>query len=102
GAPPPPPPAPALHDALPISPQLPFRRDASAARGALGRLSAPLAALASRRNESVYFLPVHEPPRRRQRLQERPPVRLGQHPRVERSEEHTSELQSHLNLVCRL
>src|SRR5260370_30572560 len=24
------------------------------------------------------------------------------HPRVQRSEEHTSELQSHLNLVCRL
>src|SRR5260370_29437850 len=29
-------------------------------------------------------------------------LKLGDGPRRDRSEEHTSELQSHLNLVCRL
>src|SRR5690242_20871743 len=35
---------------------------------------------------------------------EPPPFRLPQHPQAGRvrSEEHTSELQSHVNLVCRL
>src|SRR5688572_32730280 len=32
----------------------------------------------------------------------RQPRRIGEHARVERSEEHTSELQSQSNLVCRL
>src|SRR4051812_50144027 len=40
----------------------------------------------------------HRPPDRR--IEERRPTRLGQ--LQPRSEEHTSELQSHVNLVCRL
>src|SRR5690242_21415869 len=41
-----------------------------------------------------------EPLPRRGRAAQRPPGRRAHH--GERSEEHTSELQSHVNLVCRL
>src|SRR5260370_2901442 len=37
-----------------------------------------------------------------QRVAQRRPVRDGKREKRKRSEEHTSELQSHLNLVCRL
>src|SRR5260370_3486635 len=49
-------------------------------------------------------LPMHQDRTSRFRLSRNPLQRLSwsNHARVERSEEHTSELQSHLNLVCRL
>src|SRR4051812_49643278 len=40
--------------------------------------------------------------RARQALEEGRPRRTGRRPSRRRSEEHTSELQSHVNLVCRL
>src|SRR5260370_29562677 len=52
--------------------------------GACRRLRTPLGSLSGS---------AHLPGRRRRRVGE---------PRLRRSEEHTSELQSHLNLVCRL
>src|SRR5207237_2857703 len=79
-----------LHDALPISrllhsePRQVLRRKVhSAALGILAHVAQDVGQL------------------------ERDPTLLGQRQRVlrieaERSEEHTSELQSHLNLVCRL
>src|SRR5260370_42061056 len=67
----------------------------------------------------IYTLSLHDalpicalkrarvPPRHVLRAQNRPAILLqGKHPFLKyfrlRSEEHTSELQSHLNLVCRL
>src|SRR5260370_14336879 len=72
-----------LHDALPISCTCaPRRRCGRSPRRERGRCPSPGAPAPGRRR----------PDRVRRRE--------GQRPR--RSEEHTSELQSHLNLVCRL
>src|SRR5207249_11238398 len=98
--PPPPPPTHtlSLHDALPISRP---RRAAQAGRARLRlRASAPRDG-ADRR---------HAPPSRAQHLRGArargarvpPGGSVGRSSRVARSEEHTSELQSRFDLVCRL
>src|SRR5260370_40445733 len=69
-----------LHDALPISPQPSAARRSHASR--------------SRRAQHRF---AHRPRSAHQHLAGQ--VAPG---RTRRSEEHTSELQSHLNLVCRL
>src|SRR4029077_21297710 len=46
-------------------------------------------------------LPIYLPHIARRRLPSKPPL-VAARARTPRSEEHTSELQSHLNLVCRL
>src|SRR5438034_7469518 len=47
--------------------------------------------------EAVFHARLHDPRRRKEKL------RAGEAaPRIVRSEEHTSELQSHSDLVCRL
>src|SRR5690242_21236659 len=81
-----------LHDALPIwSVTQPARGDLAgdpdhlAADGVELRLRSGLDAL--RRHGPIAHRVAHL---------------LGEPPRPERSEEHTSELQSHVNLVCRL
>src|SRR5207237_9617446 len=74
-----------LHDALPISPA---DRDGAGARRNLIRGPGPL-----RRNR---------PDRRRLCAQAYRRPRQEYRSQPLRSEEHTSELQSHLNLVCRL
>src|SRR6476661_641537 len=53
---------------------------------------------------TTLFRPPHRASRRRDARARgaRPPRRCGARPLRARSEEHTSELQSHLNLVCRL
>src|SRR3989449_3510966 len=69
-----------LHDALPISRRIRRRRDRSARRGQVHGGRSP-----------------HGPAARGGRDRRR-----GRGGPVERSEEHTSELQSRLHLVCRL
>src|SRR5260370_32420667 len=53
---------------------------------------------------TTLFRSIHGSRNRAQRRRAWPPARVsdGEHRSGERSEEHTSELQSHLNLVCRL
>src|SRR5260370_26875321 len=46
-------------------------------------------------------LPISDPDRSARRTARRPAA-TARRPGIGRSEEHTSELQSHLNLVCRL
>src|SRR2546430_12355360 len=87
-----PPPRPPLFPSPPLfrSPARPVRRP-----GRTGRLGPARSRAAARRPQRP--LPVRE----RQEVQEVPhaaPARAG----VVRSEEHTSELQSQSNLVCRL
>src|SRR4051812_49731154 len=77
-----------LHDALPISRLLPSARRRGGGRSA-GRASRRAAA-GTRGDARPRTAPGGTPGRRS------PAVRLP------RSEEHTSELQSHVNLVCRL
>src|SRR5690606_40505217 len=75
-----------LHDALPISQTAPSGSSCAAAwmaRAHSRRLSIPFVPL-------LALKPLPRPPLRRQQ------------PRCPRSEEHTSELQSRENLVCRL
>src|SRR5690242_17113868 len=78
-----------LHDALPIFPPIPRRRDGSCRSGPRAcqwgciRGSGPRLDLSMRAPEGC--LPLSSPTGKRVR-----------------SEEHTSELQSHVNLVCRL
>src|SRR5207237_9588317 len=73
-----------LHDALPISARPCARRRAALLRREAGEV--PRAAISDRRHGVVLRHRIRVSP-----LEELP-----------RSEEHTSELQSHLNLVCRL
>src|SRR5690242_21315839 len=82
-----------LHDALPIS-----RGDRGAAPALSPRRSVfhPLVQLA-RRGDDRSVRAVDHLPRRRVE-----PARPATRHDDERSEEHTSELQSHVNLVCRL
>src|SRR5260370_10024861 len=72
-----------LHDALPISSSRP---DPLPCRPGVPCRGRPLRPVRSRRRRHASFLFLHDDLRE-----------VG-----ERSEEHTSELQSHLNLVCRL
>src|SRR5207237_7222510 len=87
-----------LHDALPISAQFTFRAERGS-NDPVGRLR--------KINEAALRRPlVHLPICRRQEYSSIPTG--GHRGRADgvglqdRSEEHTSELQSHLNLVCRL
>src|SRR5690606_41296641 len=88
-----------LHDALPILSALPFGRHAAAGYDP-GFGNPPF---------SIFREPLHEclrepdrPPLSRVPAQHGPPARHGRRPASPRSEEHTSELQSRENLVCRL
>src|SRR5260370_2538446 len=51
---------------------------------------------------TLRFMRIPVSRRRRIFLRERRPESVSQDGQKDRSEEHTSELQSHLNLVCRL
>src|SRR5207237_4839738 len=90
---PPPPPTPistlSLHDAHPISRALYAARCYDVGRHALHRRIQHL------RVDDTHRLHMEA-------FGERPPGVVVRRHRVVRSEEHTSELQSHLNLVCRL
>src|SRR5256884_7140047 len=85
-----------LHDALPISLERgPRARDVGVGEPRLPR--------ARRRRDRVRRLPGGLPAAVRARARSRAPARRGHDLRAGvRSEEHTSELQSRLQLVCRL
>src|SRR5947207_10972404 len=85
-----------LHDALPIWSFQPSKTSTSGRSSPTGcDPASPPASTPSRRWAR----------RRRPPIRRKPPIRPGrqrQRPRRRRSEEHTSELQSHSDLVCRL
>src|SRR5438132_8053594 len=74
-----------LHDALPILDE----RAAAEAR-------------ADHRLEAAEAPGVEQPVQALARVPQRGPVRAVRHLELRRSEEHTSELQSHSDIVCRL
>src|SRR5690242_3601782 len=88
-----------LHDALPILLEAvdPLLLLVASARE-IGRHRAQLVPILLGQAEDVRHLPLE----RFEALVERRDRRLGRRGLIGRSEEHTSELQSHVNLVCRL
>src|SRR5207249_11344958 len=85
-----------LHDALPISARVGPQSDAAGHRPHPGAAAGCLAGLARDRRPDRHHLC------RLCRLRLRSAVRAGANRTAERSEEHTSELQSRFDLVCRL
>src|SRR5690606_42147558 len=92
--PPPPPPPPSLHDALPISTPPRSRAPCCRKSSTSSSSSTPCAPCADAQPPLPAGAAIRQPPPNR--------ARAGPLRRVYRSEEHTSELQSRENLVCRL
>src|SRR5438477_6127419 len=84
----------------PRSPLFPYRRSSDLASTGLN-LDSPLAEFLLRIKAQV-LAEFGENHRAGMDQEEANPVRVELRVRFHRSEEHTSELQSHVNLVCRL